>query len=381
MKRKISKALIALMLLSGSISNVFAKNFPDLDQSHWAYKQIQSLSDDYSVVGYPDGTFKADAPVTRAEFATMVIKTLRQENAPLTETFQFSDVTYSHWAYNAIQRAIAFDLIQGSPNGLFRPDDNVSKAEAVAIIVSALNAGDLSVAKAKEVLKVYADVNEIPDWAVVPAGKSEIIGMTAHAPESLNKFDANKKASRSEITVNLYNMREQAKLNPNAKLAEAMRPKKGEGIVIDGVTIDGTTATIPKGALIPVVLLNSLNSQTNEIGEVFLSKTEQNLVSKDKYLLIAQGSSINGEIDNLKPARYFIRNGKMILDTKYINTVRGQKTQFPGNIDTKTHKSLLVRIVRYVVKGSKVKLQEGKMVYIKLDKPIKVDLTNGWILE
>jgi hypothetical protein len=381
MKKNFIKLLAGLLLFSATTLCAVAKNFPDVPKCHWAYNQINLLSNEYVIVGYPDGTFKPDEPVIRAEFANMVIKALRQENSPLTKTFEFVDVPYSHWAYNTIQRAIAFDLIKNSPDGKFRPDDNVSKAEAIAIIVSSLNTNNISLSAAKNALKVYADMKDIPDDVLIPAGKSEILGMTAHSPESGNKFEADRKATRAEIAVNLFNMREQAKLNPNAKLAEAMKPKIGEGIVIEGVILDGTIATIPAGAKIPVILLNSLSSKANERGEVFLSKTPQNLITKEKYLLVVQGNTVNGEITRAVPGKIILKNGKLVLDTKNISTTRGQCAPFMGNIDTKVQRSFWAKIMRYIFKGSNVKLQEGQVVYIQLEKPVKVDLTNGWILE
>jgi hypothetical protein len=382
MKKNATIALITAILLNVSATTVFAKSFSDLGQSHWAYKEIQKLADDAVVVGYPDGSFQPDNPATRAEFANMVIKALRQENSPLLETFTFTDVPTDHWADRTIQRAVAFGLIKGFPDGTFKPEDNISKAEAVAIIVSALKTGDLSIAKAKEALKNYVDLETIPEWVIIPAGKSEILGMTAHIPESYNKFQADKKATRAEIAVNLLRMREQAKLNPNDLLAEAMRPKKGEGIIINEAIVEDIYGIIPAGTLLPVETTTLLSSQKAEAGQVFTVKVNKNLISKDKFLLIRTGSNISGTVVSVKPGRYLVRNAKMALDTKYINTPVKQKTDFPGTICTKqSYKNLFTRIVRYVFKGGKINLPEGKTVYIKLNKDIKVDLTNGVILK
>jgi len=381
MKTKLAKLLVVTMLLNATATGAFAKTFSDLGKTHWAYNEIQKLADDGVVVGYPDGSFKPDNPATRAEFATMVIKALRQENSPLLETFTFIDVPTSHWADGTIQRAVAFGLIKGFPDGTFKPEDNISKAEAVAIIISALKTGDISLIKAKEALRNYVDVDKIPDWVIIPAGKSEILGMTAHVPESYNIFGADKKATRAEIAVNLLRMREEAKLNPNDLLAEAMRPKKGEGIVIDNAIIDDIDGTIPAGTLIPVQVVTPISSQKTDAGEIFVLKANQNLVSKDKYLLIRQGSSISGTVVTVKPGRYFIRNAKMALDTKYINTPVKQKADFPGSINTKqVYKNFFVKVVRVVFKGGKINFPAGKDVYVKLNKDIKVDLTNGVIL-
>ncbi|HSA06952.1 MAG TPA: S-layer homology domain-containing protein [Candidatus Gastranaerophilales bacterium] len=349
MKSFIFKFLFVALFLSVTISSVSAKTYPDLPKNHWAYKQISALTDENVLVGYPDGTFMPDESATKAEFATMVIKALRQENAPLTETFSFEDVPYSHWAFNIIQRAIGFDLIKNSSDGLFKPEDTITKAEAMSIMVAALNINELGMEKAKQSIGVYAN----PDKSI----------------------------SRAEIASSLYNMQIEARINPNEKLSEAMKAKKGDGIVIKGVKIDGTVATIPKGTKIPVVLLNSLTTQMNAAGEVFLAQADKNLITTENYILIAQGSNIDGEITSVKPARLFVRNGKLGLDTKTITTTRNQTALFLGNIDAKTSQNWFVRIVRAIIKGGKIKLEEGKIVKIKLEQPVKIDLTNGWIIE
>ena len=74
----------------------------------------KTLAKEGVVVGYPDGNFKADSLVDRAEFSTMVIKALAQEHSPIKAEIHFTDVPYYHWAYDMIQRAVYFELIDGN---------------------------------------------------------------------------------------------------------------------------------------------------------------------------------------------------------------------------------------------------------------------------
>lgn len=382
MQKVILGTVLTLALVGTNVSSVLAKSYPDVAQSHWAYKEIQELSDDYVVVGYPDGTFMPDASATRAEFASMVVKALGQDKSPLTESVQFSDVPYSHWAYDMIQRAHRFDLIQASDDGKFRPEDNISKAEAISILIAAVDTGNMTPEQAKEILKNYNDANKIPDWALIPVAKSEKFKVTAHNPACPNTFEADRNITRAEISANLYNMKKEALLNPNKKLKEARTPKKAEGLAIDGVIVDGTIATIPAGTLIPAALLNPVNSQKDDKDDIFTAKIEKNLVTKkDSYLLISAGSTIAGEIAAVKPARYFIRNAKMTLETRNINTVGGQKADLNGNIDTKKKNGFFARIIRFVVKGQKIRFKEGQQVNVMLTTPVKIDLTNQQILK
>ena len=79
MKKLLTKALMLAAILGFTSAATFAKDYADLPKDHWAYKQIQILTDFNVVVGYPDGNYRPEQNVTRAEFATMVIKAFEQQ--------------------------------------------------------------------------------------------------------------------------------------------------------------------------------------------------------------------------------------------------------------------------------------------------------------
>ena len=376
------KRVFALLLFYVAMffaTNVLAQEFPDVPENHWAYKEIETLAKEGVVVGYPDGNFKADSLVDRAEFSTMVIKALAQEHAPIKAEIEFEDVPYSHWAYDMIQRAVYFELIDGKQKN-FMPEGYVTKAHSVTVAVNAIATSPISIAKALTLLKdKYDDVREIPEYLLVPAAKAEILGITAKVPGQEKQFKALENATRAELAVLVYKMREEAKLNPNKRLAEAMRPKKGEGIVIPEAIVKDNMGFLPQGTKLPVVLVNSLSSQENETGEVVIANTNQNLISKDGYILILKNSNVAGEVDDVKIARYFIRNGKIVVESQIITTPIGQKTKFEGDFDTTIKRNWIARILRAIFKGGKVNFKSGDIVYVELDKPLRIDLSCGWI--
>lgn len=349
MKKSLKKLLISLVVIGAIAGSAFAKNYPDLTSNHWAYKQIQSLTDEDVLVGYPDGNFKPDETATRAEFAAMVVKALHQDKSPLKKTFEFKDVPYKHWAFNTIQRAIYFDLVKNTSDNTFRPEDTITKSEAMDIMVSSLNLTKLGTFKAKKAIGEFKN----PDAPI----------------------------TRAEMAYGLYNMQIEARKNPNNKLSDAMKAKRGEGYVLKGVTIDGTIATIPAGTTVPVMLLTSLNSSVNKKGECFLTQANKHLVTKDHYIVIAQSSKIDGEITSVTAGKLFVRTGKMGLETKTIATPIEQVAHFSGAINTDQQRNWFMRIIRAIIKGGKVNLKAGKIVKITTLKTIKVDLTSGWIIE
>ena len=104
MKKFMALFVLPLVALFCTFGSANAQTFPDVPENHWAYNEIETLAKEGVVVGYPDGNFKADSYVDRAEFSTMVIKALAQEHSPIKAEIKFEDVPYSHWAYDMIQR-------------------------------------------------------------------------------------------------------------------------------------------------------------------------------------------------------------------------------------------------------------------------------------
>ena len=382
MKHIINSFVIMVALLVTSFVPAFAF-YSDMTSNHWAYKQIKQLSEQSVVIGYPDGTFNPDENVTRAEFASMAIKALGQEHATIAQPVKFKDVNKNFWAYNAIQKAIYFDLISDpDKDGKFRPYDSVSRAEALTIAVNALTTEQISEQKAKYVLsKAYKDTNDIPSWFIVPAGKAEILGMVVCPPEKTGLMDAERPATRAEVTAILYNMMEQAKLNPNAKLAEAMRKKTGEGYVIEKAFVQGAVGTIPAGSVIPIKVANVMGSQISKNGDQFIAKTPEHFITKDKYILLYKGTDVKGQVCQAKPGRLFIRNGILTLSTDTIVTPNDQAVVEHGTAEVTVQKNKFMTWIRKIFKGEKIIVLPDGTVYVKLLDTIKVDLTNGWIFE
>ncbi len=384
MKKFLTKALTLAVIFGISSMATFAKEYKDLPKNHWAYKQIQLLTDFDVVVGYPDGLYRPEQPVTRAEFSSMVVKAFNQEKAPITDPVQFKDFTEKDWFYGVVQRAVMFDLLKGYPNGNFNPRGTVARGHVISTIVNALTTETISNQKAKDILEnSYDDYDQIPDWLIIAAGKAEILGMVVKAPGEDNYINAQRPATRAELAAFLVKMLEQAKLNPNEKLREAMRPRMGEGIVIDAADVDGYIATIPAGTVIPVMVLNKqITCKKSNVDEDFLSKLPKNLVTKEKYLLLVEGDCLNGKITDVKRGRLFVRNGFVNMQTHTITTDRNQTATLLGDaVGGYRLEGFWKTLYLKVIKGHRIVIHEGDILNLKLQKPVRIDLTNGMILE
>lgn len=371
-----------LSVLTVSFMTNAAMAYPDVPSTHWAAKQINELSEQGVLVGYPDGTFQPDELVTRAEFASMAIKALGQEHAQVAQPVLFEDVDSDFWAYNYIQKALFFDLISSDAT-LFRPYDSVSRQEAIMVAANALSDKNISLAKAQEILKAkYTDVNTLSNEAIIKYGKAEIFGLISTSPmEDKTLIAPHRAATRAECATVLYTMKEQAKENPNEKLAWAMTKKTGTGYAIPNVTVDGVIATIPAGTYLPVKLTNYISSQSNAIGDIYTAYIAQNCVTKENYMLLQEGAYVRGQLLDVVKGKWFVKNGVLYLDNALITTVNDQTVKLKGNCDIKKDRNWFMKFVRAVFKGEKLDVAPETTIFIKTFSPLRIDLTNGWILE
>jgi len=107
--------------------HIDSNRFPDVEM--WAKGVINELAAADVVTGYPDGTFRPDNTVTRAEFVAMLMRI--NGNAGATAAF---DDTHNHWAERYIAKASEYGYINGYSDGTFRPDNPITRAEVIAII-------------------------------------------------------------------------------------------------------------------------------------------------------------------------------------------------------------------------------------------------------
>ncbi|ERT64630.1 S-layer homology domain-containing protein [Peptoniphilus sp. BV3AC2] len=123
-------AIFARLTESSAPAN-YSPKFSDVLAYDWFCDSVMKLSKKDIIKGYPEGTFKPNKSITRAEFAVIASKYIKNPKAA-DETF--SDVPMNHWAKDAIAKVKAEGLISGYPDGTFKPDAPITRAEAVSIV-------------------------------------------------------------------------------------------------------------------------------------------------------------------------------------------------------------------------------------------------------
>lgn len=107
-------------------------NFDDINADAWYAPYVKALVEEEVITGYPDNTFRPENNVTRAEFAKMVYK--YAPKAEETKDVEFKDVTNDKWYYESVMYMAENGYINGYPDGTFKPDTNISRAEICTIL-------------------------------------------------------------------------------------------------------------------------------------------------------------------------------------------------------------------------------------------------------
>ena len=166
-------------------------------QNHWARSYISSLSQQGIIKGFPDGTFRPNAPVTRVQFAAIINQAFRP--AARRSPLNFADVETGYWGYQPIQTAYQGGFLAGYPDGSFVPNQEIPR---VQVLVSLANGLGLT-ADNESVLNAYQDLDRIPTWAVpsVAAATQKEIVVNYPTPSVLNP---NRQATRAEVAAFVY---------------------------------------------------------------------------------------------------------------------------------------------------------------------------------
>ncbi len=192
------------------------KRFNDVSVRHWAAVPISILAMEKVISGYPDGNFKPEGKITRAEICSLLIKSLspaelkRAEKllTPVSVEFEesegldviaiseetqltFKDVPGNHWAARYIALAVQLGIVNGYPDNTFRPNGYITRAEGVTIIARFAKLPPSRLAELP-----FPDVTG-RHWAVryIAAARDE--GLLKYIGDG--KFEVNRDLTRAEV--------------------------------------------------------------------------------------------------------------------------------------------------------------------------------------
>ncbi len=303
--------------------------------SNWAEPFIKVLVEKGIIAGYPDGTFRPDQPVTRAEFAALVTKAF--ELQPTRAVRAFKDVPKKLWAADAIDKAYRAGFLAGYPNQTFAPSQNILRIES---LVSISNGTKLSTdgSATVKVDEIFSDSAQVPSFGrdALIAATQKCVAVSVSYPEG-KTFNPSGVATRADVAAFIHQaLVASGKLTALASDSPAQKyivncaaapavANITEQDVLSRVGIGtlpsiDTATTVRKPPNAPVVGITTPSGFGANWGTVFVGAGFQDLLSPAVYL----GGGPNTGAFGIG-AGFGIGNSRDLvgLETSYITTSNG----------------------------------------------------------
>ena len=138
-------------------SNYYMNSFSDVNVNNWFNTSVSTLTRLGLINGYSDGTFKPNQYITRAEFVSLMVAFFEAEDIEYQNIF--TDISESNWYYRPILIGVNKGFIAGYPDGTFKPNQYITRAEACKIVNSVLCRKPIK-SGLYENLKVWPDLDK-----------------------------------------------------------------------------------------------------------------------------------------------------------------------------------------------------------------------------
>lgn len=315
--------LFSVLTLFVNASVALAVEFSDVPTNYWAYIPIQALTSDKVILGYPDNTFRPENLVTRAEFASMLVKALNQEKLKVSDSMPYSDLDKSLWAYTDINRINDLKLVVGYPDNTFKPNYDITKAELMVVLANTLSGSYLDSNEAQEVLSIFNDSSTVPVWANGSVSKSVKNDIYVKYPDP-KIIAAVNKATRAEVAELLYKLRNNDALLAKYKKQNIIQASSINEIAavehlkyiysdkgISEVNVRRLQASIVGGNVLKTVFVSDFNSDSVSVNDKVQLAVPEDLYTKEGTFLIPAGSIFEGVISEIQDAKLFNKNAKV----------------------------------------------------------------------
>jgi hypothetical protein len=172
--------------------------FTDVSSNHWAKDFISELTALEVLQGFPDGTFRPDEQVTRAQFAAMLTQAFQK--ASVRNPISFNDVSSRYWAYNAIREAYASGFLATTGSN-FNPTQSLSRLEVLLALARGLNYTFSG--STETILAAYSDAASIRSDVRSAIAALTQRGVIVNYP-NVRSLNADKVATRAEVSALIY---------------------------------------------------------------------------------------------------------------------------------------------------------------------------------
>ncbi|MEH1927910.1 fasciclin domain-containing protein [Nostoc sp.] len=192
-------------------------NLSDVSSDYWARPFIQALADNNVIAGFPDGTFRPNQAVTRAEFAALIQKAFGSQNrVRQLSAGGFSDVPTGYWAASAIQSAYETGFLAGYPGNVFLPNQQIPRVQGIVALANGLGLTVSSTGASSDLGTYYTDASSIPNYAVNSVTAATQSNLVVNYPD-IKQLNPQQPLTRAEAAALLYQaLAKQGRIQPIA---------------------------------------------------------------------------------------------------------------------------------------------------------------------
>ncbi len=173
--------------------------FSDVSPNYWAAQFIQQLSQQGVIAGFPDGSFRPEEPVTRAQFAAMVDKAFQK--AQQRQAINFADVPSNYWASSAIQQAYTIGFLSGYPGNRFEPNQAIPREQVLVSLANGLKYSPSG--NTESTLQYFNDAPNIASYARSPIAAATEKQIVVNYP-NVKLLNPTATATRAQVAAFIY---------------------------------------------------------------------------------------------------------------------------------------------------------------------------------
>ena len=177
---------------------------------HWAEETVSDMASRLIISGVGNNAFVPDSKITRAQFTAIVVRAL---GLKCNKDAAFTDVSSENWYHDPAAAAYKYGIVLGGADGRFRPNDDITRQEAMVMVSRAMEIARMDTTitdeEASSALSGFTDSGMIPGWAEDAAATAVESGIVSG---SNGKLRPNDKISRAETAVMVQRLLEKAGL-------------------------------------------------------------------------------------------------------------------------------------------------------------------------
>lgn len=286
--KKLTAIILSLVMATGSLGLAYAdtQSTPATAKDyngHWAESTIQKWIDEGKINGYPDGSFRPDNKITRAEFVQLVNNSLVDYTSQTSTPF--TDVKTGDWYLGAVNTAFATEYIKGYSQTQFGPTKNINREQAAAIMSRIQYLADNTTA-----VSAFSDSSNISSWAVGQVGAAT----NAEFVKGYNgKFNPLNNLTRAEAVTMLDNVLQNGKNEVIYKAGTELKDTTVEGDLIIAKTVGDGDVRVTNVEVKGTIKVYGGGANSVYFNNVKVARIE---VEKDKVRLVLENGTTVQEL-------------------------------------------------------------------------------------